>query len=859
MRVRVEHLDTAFGIGARRPRLSWQLPPGAQTQDAYELALDDGTTTGRVDAPDNVLVAWPGHDLRSGERRRVRVRVWADGADLGWSGWTDVEAGLLDPGDWSAFWIRPDEAEVPRAGERPAYRLRGRLVVDRPVAAARLYVAAHGLHETTLDGERVSDEELAPGYTEYDVHTHVRVHDVHLTRGPHTIEALLADGWYRGKVGAPRASDQWGDRTAYLAQLVVEHEDGSVSVHGTGPDWEWTTSHVVAADLIDGQVEDRRLLGSPDWRPVVVDDRGHDALTYSPAPPVRPVEDVTPIAVTAVRPGVQVVDLGQNINGHVRLSALGPEGTELTLTHGEALGPDGDVTMDHLVPALPFLPDLTAGQVDRVVSAGVEGDLFEPRFTTHGFRYVRIEGDLPPVSTDDVAGVVVHTDLVERGGFACSDPRLDKLHLNAVWSFRGNACDVPTDCPTRERAGWTGDWQLYIPTASYLYDVAGFSLKWLRDLVVTQWADGTLNNMAPMPKAERTGFLEKMNGSAGWGDAILLVPWEMYGEYGDVDVLAETWPAMVRWLDRMERMAATDRHPDRVAAHPEPRPHDRFLWDTGFHWGEWLEPGGHPGDDFPAFVAKDKAEVATAFYAWSTRHAAEVARVLDDKEAADRYDELSRAVVAAWQAEFVDGSGRITPHTQANLVRALRFDLVPETLRQRTADYLAALVRAAGVHVGTGFLATPDLLPMLAEHGHLDLAYELLMQDTSPSWLAMVDRGATTVWELWDGIDADGVPHESLSHYSKGAVVSFLHRYTCGLQRTAPTWRTFRVAPQPGAGLTWARTHHDSPHGRISVAWARLEDVLTLDLVVPPGCTAEVVLPSGTTERVGPGAHVFTG
>src|SRR6478609_1169850 len=847
MRVRVEHLDTAFGLGTPRPRLSWQLPPGTTGQDAYELALDDGTSTGRVESSDNVLVPWPGADLASGERRRVRVRVWADGADLGWSDWTDVEAGLLDAADWSAAWVRPDEVEVPQAGHRPAYRLRGAVTINRPVVRARLHVAAHGLHETTLDGARLSDEELAPGYTEYDVHSHVRVHDVtdRLTTGSHTSEALLADGWYRGKVGAPRASEQWGDRTAYLAQLVVEHGDGSVSVHGTGPDWEWAASHVLAADLIDGQVEDRRLVDAGRWRPVVVDDRGYAALTYSPAPLVRPVEELTPVSVTAVRPSVQVVDLGQNINGHVRLGVLGPEGTELTLTHGEALGPDGDVTMDHLVPALPFLPELTAGQVDHVVSAGVPGDVFEPRFTSHGFRYVRIEGDLAPVSAGDVTGVVVHTDLVERGGFACSDPRLDKLHLSAVCSFRGNACDVPTDCPTRERAGWTGDWQLYIPTATYLYDVAGFSLKWLRDAVATQWEDGTLNNMAPMPKAERTGFLEKMNGSAGWGDAIVLVPWEMYGEYGDVDVLAESWPAMVRWLDRMERMAAHDRHPDRVAAHSEPRPHDRYLWDTGFHWGEWLEPGGHPGDDFPAFVAKDKAEVATAFFAWSTRHAAAIARVLDDKVAADRYDELSRSVVEAWRAEFIDTSGRITPHTQANLVRALRFDLVPDSLRQRTADDLATLVRAAGVHVGTGFLATPDLLPMLADHGHVDLAYELLMQDSAPSWLAMVERGATTVWELWDGIDADGVPHESLSHYSKGAVVSFLHRYTCGLQRTSPTWRTFRVAPQPGGGVTWARTHHDSPHGRISVAWSSSGVGFALEVTVPPGCTATVVLPSG--------------
>lgn len=865
MRIRVEHLDhaaQAVGIGTRTPRLSWQLPSGTRAQDSYELEID-GTSYGVVSSAETVLAPWPAPPLVSRQRSTVRVRVEADGRDLGWSEATDVEAGLLDPADWSAAWIAPDEREVPLPGRRPAYRLRGEIVVDAPVVRARLHVTAHGLHETSIDGVRVGDEELAPGYTEYAAHTDVRTHDVTalVTPGRHVVEALLADGWFRGKVGAPRASDQWGDRTAYLAQLVLDHEDGSTTVHGTGPDWRWSTSHVLAADLIDGQREDRRLVAGADdradWAPVALPDIGYDLLTVSPAPPVRVVEELRPVSVAQVRPGVQVVDLGQNINGHVRLSALGPAGCEVTLTHGEALGPDGDVTMDHLVPALPFLPELTAGQVDHVVSAGADGDVFEPRFTTHGFRYVRLEGDLPAVTADDVTGVVVHTDLEQRGGFDCSDERLRRLHDAAVWSFRGNACDIPTDCPTRERAGWTGDWQLYVPTASYLYDVAGFSAKWLRDLVVTQWEDGTLNNMAPMPVAERTGLLEAVNGSAGWGDAVVLVPWEIHQEYGDVDVLATTWPAMVRWLDRMERMAREDRHPDRVARHPEPRPHDRYLWDTGFHWGEWLEPGGHPGDDFAGFIAADKAEVATAFFAWSTRHAAEIARLLGDEHAADRYAELSRSVVGAWQAEFIEADGRVVPHTQATLVRALRFGLVPDDQRQRVADDLAALVRAAGVHVGTGFLATPDLLPVLADHGQLDLAYELLLQDTSPSWLAMIDRGATTVWELWDGIDADGIPHESLNHYSKGAVISFLHRYAAGLQRTSPTWRTFRVEPRPGGGLTWVRTHHDSPHGRIEVAWRREGTAFSLDLTVPPGCEAEVALPSGETTTAGPGRHSF--
>jgi alpha-L-rhamnosidase len=313
---------------------------------------------------------------------------------------------------------------------------------------------------------------------------------------------------------------------------------------------------------------------------------------------------------------------------------------------------------------------------------------------------------------------------------------------------------------------------------------------------------------------------------------------------------------VVRWLDRVEAMASGSRHPSRIERHEEPLPHEQYLWDTGFHWGEWLEPGGEPSD-FPKFIAQDKSDVATAFYAWSTRHAARMAAVLGRDEDAARYAELSAHVVDAWRTEYVSADGRVSPHTQATLVRALSFGLVPDEHRQRVADDLAALVSDAGDHLATGFLATPDLLPALADHGHLDAAYRLLFQDSEPSWLTMIDRGATTMWERWNGIDADGVPHESLNHYSKGAVISFLHRYVAGLRRLEPTWRRFRVEPMPGGGITSAWTEHLSPHGRIAVSWA-LVDALEVEVTVPPGCGAEVVLPSGTVE-VGPGTHILAG
>ena len=866
MRVRVEHLADTLGIGDRRPRLSWTLPAGVTEQKAYELELDDGTTTGRVDGPDNVLVPWPGRPLRSRERRTVRVRVWTDQGDLGWSEETALEAGLLDAADWSAPWVRPAEDVVAEPGFRPVHLLRGEGTVARPVAAARLYATAHGVYEPWLNGHRVGDVELAPGYTEYRHRLQVQTYDVTalVREGPNVLGAMLADGWFRGEVGMLRSFDQFGDRTAFLAELHVDHPDGTTTVLCTGPDWSSTPSHVLAADLIEGQSEDRRLVDpgwseaghdTGGWAPVVPAELGHDLLVASPAPPVRVVEQVRPLSVSTLGPGHQVFDLGQNINGRVRLRDLGPEGTTLVLTHAEWLGPDGDVTTDHLRPAdIPFLDkEVRAGMVDTVVSAGTPGDEFDPRFTTHGFRYVRVEGHPDRLTARDLTGLVVHTDLRRTGGFTCSDPKINALHEAAVWSFRGNACDIPTDCPTRERAGWTGDWQLYVPTATFLYDVAGFTTKWLRDLAAGQWESGVVGNMVPMPPAEATGFLEHLNGSAGWGDAAVLVPWEIHQEYGDVRLLEEQWPSMVAWLAFVERTAAGQRHPARAEARPEPAPHERYLWDAGFHWGEWLVPG-EDLSDFGAFIAADKADVATAYYAWTARHAARVAHVLGRADDAARYDALADGAADAWRREFL-ADGTVVPTSQANLVRALAFGLAPDDLRPALADRLAALVRANGTRLGTGFLATPDLLPVLADHGHLDLAYELLLQDAPPSWMAMIDRGATTVWERWEGVDADGVPHESLNHYSKGAVISFLHRYAAGLQRLEPSWRSFRVRPMPGGGLTWAHAEHHTPHGPVAVVWRIEGDELALDLTVPPGCSAEVVLPDGTAGTAGPGEH----
>ncbi|WP_033283514.1 family 78 glycoside hydrolase catalytic domain [Streptomyces sp. NRRL F-525] len=854
----------AFPVSGPTPRLSWKPPSDAARPVTYEVECTiDGEARPAVTTAEggHRFAPWPWAALDSGRQVAWRVRaLGTNGDDSPWSRWHAFESGLL-AADWRARWISPPDSSDPGYGRRPAYVLSTRFEAGAGVRSARLYATALGVYEAYVNGERAGTAELSPGSTSYDRTLYAQAADVTaaVETGENRFAIVLSDGWYRGQVGAFRLPAGWGTVTGARAELHITYEDGARQVVRTDGTWTSEESAITRADLMAGQTTDFRLRPGA-GRPVLVDQVEAPAVDWSPAPPVRVVESRPAQSVAQLSDGVWIADFGQNASGWIALGDLGPAGTRTLIDHGEHLGPGGDLTTAHLDSVRPGQAPIPFVQRDEVVSGG-DGGTFEPRHTVHGFRYARLHRDGAPLDPASLVMRVVHSDLRRTGTFASGHDDLNRLHEIAEWSFRGNAVDVPTDCPTRERLAWTGDYQVFAPTATRLYDVLGFSRKWLRSVRDDQLPDGRIANFSPDGRRIKHHLDDQfamMTGSAGWGDAVVAVPWELYESYGDREVLAENWAAMVRWVEWTLTAARTLRHQSRVERSAEPLPHEQYVWDGTFHWGEWTEPKEKAADGTPidpvkdnpvAWFTADKGEIGTAFLYRSTATLARVARVLDRAEDAARYTVLAERIRDAWRTEFLSADGRTTGDTQAAYVRALSLGLVPGALREAAAARLVELIRAAGTHLGTGFLATGDLLPVLADAGHADVAYELLLQRTAPSWRYMLDRGATTVWEDWEGVDDTGTAHESLNHYSKGAVIRFLHTHTLGLRQTSGSiaWESFEVAPVPHPCVPWARGTHESPQGTIAVEWRTVGDELIVTVDVPPATTARVVFPDGTT------------
>ncbi len=886
----------------------------SEAQTAYQilaasssklLSKDRGDLwdSGKVASDQTSQIVYQGQPLISRERCFWKVRIWDRNGDRSrWSQVAGWQMGLLKPEDWKAQWIT---AEAPGAspaaaliirqatyeavagggaadvtaklaervkknrlrlvanndtlGVDPALNRPKRLRVDYelggqhkteeidenqtlsisdgpanlpylrksfelglPVKRAILYVTALGLYEVHLNGRRVGDHVLAPDWTDYRKRVRYQAFDVTslLNRGQNVMGAILANGWYCGHIGNG-GFQFFGQEPALLAQLEVTYTDDRSEQVISDASWKTYPSPFLSSDFMLGEDYDAQKeikgwdepgLDDSQWTPADVRDKPDIALDDQVMPPVRQVRELKPKLVTQPKPGSWVFDLGQNMVGVVRLQVSAPAGTKLTLRHAEMLNPDGTLYTANL---------RGAPSVDHYICKGSGEEVWQPHFTFHGFRYVELTGLAGQPGSDAVTGIVIGSDIPWTGEFSCSDPRLNQLESNIQWSQRGNYLSVPTDCPQRdERLGWMGDAEVFARTATYNADVAAFFTKWLVDVDDGQSAEGAFSDVSP-----NTG-----TGAAapGWGDAGVICPWTMYQAYGDKRLLEQHLPAMIKWVDYLNQ-------------HSDGFIRDR---DRGSDYGDWLSINADTPKDL----------IGTAFFADSTRLLAKSCEVLGRTEEAAKYEKLFQNIKAAFDKRFVGADGRIRGKTQTAYAMALKFDLLPEELRPKAADYLEEDIKAKGWHLSTGFIGVSYLLPDLTEFGKIDTAYRLLLQDTFPSWLFPVEHGATTIWERWDGWTPEKGFQDpgmnSFNHYSLGSCGEYLFGYVGGIRPASPGYKTILVDPTIGPGLTWAQASYNSIAGRIATIWKRNGQRLTLKVTVPPNTTATVCVPAMDARKV---------
>lgn len=814
------------------------LRPGTNVL-AIAAASEPGETPGVVARLEVLAQGAPAISISTDDR----WQAWtgADEPGEGWQLMFDPATSGLDA--WRLAESHGHHGDPPRGREalthRPSPLLRREVEIGRPVRRARLIVTALGLHDVAINGSPVGGDRLAPGWTDYHQRLPYQVLDVTdlVHEGKIAISAVLADGWWAGNI-CWFGTEHYGRQPLVLARLEVGHDDGSSTVVVTDERWKVGEGGIRYADLQNGELVDARLeprgwreTGFDDsrWAPATAHHPQHGPLEPQIGPPVRVQQELVARSVTTLPGGSSVVDFGQNLVGVVRLRLKGDRGTHILVRHAEALQHDGALYTENL---------RSARCTDEYVLSGDDaGEVLEPRFTVHGFRYCEVIGLPGALDPLDVTALVLHADLPRTGHLTCSDPHLQRLHENIVWGQRGNFLSVPTDCPQRdERLGWTGDAQVFTSTAAYLYDVRNFMRKWLRDLRDAT-VDGCVPHVAPdVLSPQSPGVLQ--GGAAGWGDAAVIIPWELLLAYGDERACREMLPTVADWLRFLEE------HSDGLV-----RP------DEGF--GDWLAPTETP-----------RSLVATAFFARAADLAARLADRLDDPRG-PAWRALHGRVRAAFRHRFVSGGARVLSGSQTAYVLALHFGLLEADEQARGALRLVAAVRERNWHLSTGFLGTPYLLEVLSRHGHDDVAYRLMMQQTYPSWLyPVVHGGATTVWERWDSwSDSRGFADPgmtSFNHYAYGAVGAWMHATIGGIAPLAEGYRRVRVAPRPGGGIDRAAGSLRTPYGQIRTQWSSGPQGLELALEVPVGVTAVVDLPrgrytgSGTTLDVGEGSGQIT-
>ncbi|MEO7214635.1 family 78 glycoside hydrolase catalytic domain [Mucilaginibacter sp.] len=836
-----ENRTNPIGLDNTQPRFTWELASAAfnVSQTAYQIRVSTHSDfrkiiwdSKKVASDSSVHVGYKGKALSSHTKYYWQVKVWDNTKKA--SAWSETGywiTSLFNTTEWRAKWIGPGFTED---SLRASPMFRKAFSSTKKVSSAIAYITAHGLYEAQINGHRVGDAYLTPGWTSYGKRLQYQAYDVTdlLAIGNNVVGVTLGSGWYRGLIGFSNNQNFYGKDVALLFQLHVTYADGTSEVVLSDGSWKSSTGEITYAEIYNGETIDARkikkgwaLNGYNDagWSGVQVMDYGFKTLLATYNEPIRKHETFKALRVLKTKKNEHIVDFGQNLVGWVKIRLKGKKGQKITISHAEVLDKDGNFYTDNL---------RAAKAQDIYILSGDGVELFEPHFTFHGFQFIKVEGYNADLNPDDFTAVALYSDMNPTGSFSSSNALVNQLQHNIQWGQKGNFLDVPTDCPQRdERLGWTGDAQVFSRTASFNMNVDNFFSKWLKDITADQTEKGAVPFVVPNVLGK--GAV----GSAGWGEAATVIPWNMYVAYGDKQVLKDQYGSMKAWVDYMKNQAKDD------------------LWNTGFHFGDWLFYSVNDDTDGTSAVT-DKYLIAQCFYAYSTQLLINAAQVLGKTDDYEAYGKNLKRIKDAFVREYVTSNGRMVSGTQTAYVLALNFDMLPEDLRPQAAARLVDNIKKYNDHLTTGFLGTPYLCHVLSRFGYTDEAYKLLLQDTYPSWLYPVKMGATTIWERWDGIKPDKTfetpTMNSFNHYSYGAIGDWMYRVMVGLDtyNDGPGYKHIKIMPHPGGGFTNASASLQTYYGTVSSAWAIGGDRLNFDVEIPVNTTASVYIPAKDAANV---------
>ena len=832
-----ENKTNPIGLDMASPRFSWAIESAKRnaSQTAYEIKITEAKklvwSSDKVNSNQSVYIDYAGPKISSNTKYNWQVRVWDNqGIASEWSASNSFQTALLSVSDWQAKWIVPGFVE---ASNRPSPIFRKQFASTKKLVSAIANITAHGMYEAHINGQRVGDAYLTPGWTSYSTRLQYQTYDVTnlIKTGANAIGVSLGSGWYRGIIGFSNNKDFYGKDIALLFQLNITYSDGSKEIVISDDSWKANTGSIEYSEIYNGETVDARKekagwatanFNDESWLPAKLANFDKANLIATQNELVKKHEVFKPVKIFTTPKGEKVIDFGQNLVGWVVMKAKGNEGDKITLSHAEVLDKQGNFYTENL---------RAAKAQNTYVLSGVGLETFEPHFTWQGFRYLRIEGYPGEITADNFSAVALYSDMKPTGEFTSSNTLVNQLQHNIQWGQKGNFLDVPTDCPQRdERLGWTGDAQVFSRTATFNMNVHSFFAKWLKDLSADQ-KDGKVPFVVP-----NVIGADALN-STGWADVATIIPWNLYIAYGDKKILADQYASMKAYVESINKVAKDD------------------LWNTGFHFGDWLFYRPEDDNDGKSAVT-DKYLIAQCFYAHSTQLLINAATVLNKKEDMALYTVQLSRIKAAFMKEYVSPNGRLISGTQTAYTLALNFDMLPENLRQQAAKRLVDNIETYGNHLTTGFLGTPYLCHVLTRFGFTNVSYKLLLQEKYPSWLYPVKMGATTIWERWDGQKPDSsfqsVGMNSFNHYSYGAIGDWMYRQMVGLDtyEDGAGYKHSKVQPHIGGGFTNASASLDTYYGKLSSGWKLQGEDIYLDVIIPANTTSSVFIPTKDATKV---------